>query len=148
MKSIMTSIAAGSLLAALAMGQPRYSLTDLGTLPGGKFSQAWFVNNSGLVSGVATLPDGTQHSVLWDKGKIVDIAKPALGGLNSSAFGSNERGQTAIQAEASAKDPNNENFCAYGTGLKCLPFLLENSVMSQLLCWEATTALSEQMSTV
>jgi len=45
-KTILTSIAASSLLTTLAIAQPRYTVTDLGTLPGGTFSQATFVNNN------------------------------------------------------------------------------------------------------
>jgi probable HAF family extracellular repeat protein len=122
MKSIVISILAGSLLSAVAMAQPRYTVTDLGTLPGGTFSQASFVSNSGLVTGVATAADGTQHSVLWLGGRLFDIT-PRAKGLNSEAFSVNQWGQASVQAEVAAKDPNNENFCAYGSGLKCLPFL-------------------------
>jgi probable HAF family extracellular repeat protein len=111
---------------------PHYTLTDLGTLPGGTFSQATFVNNNGVVSGLATAPDGTQHAVLWDKERIMDIAKPRLAGPNSGAFGVNERGQAEVQAEAFTNDPNSENFCGYGTGLKCLPFLWQDGVMTPL----------------
>jgi probable HAF family extracellular repeat protein len=122
MKSIVTSIAVGSLLSAAAMAQPHYTVTDLGTLPGGSFSQASFVNNSGVVTGVATAADGTQHSVLWLGGRLFDIT-PRAKGQNSEAFSFNQWGQASVQAEVAAKDPNNENFCAYGSGLKCLPFL-------------------------
>src|SRR6059036_551042 len=110
MKSIVTSIAASSLLAALAMAQPppRYTVTDLGTLPGGTFSLASFVDNNGLVTGLATVADGTQHAVLWYKGSIIDIAKP--GTPNSGAFGVNGRGQVDVQAESFDLDPNEENF--------------------------------------
>jgi probable HAF family extracellular repeat protein len=133
MKTILTSIAASSLLAALAIAQPpRYTVRDLGTLRGGTFSQASFVTNNGLITGVSTVPDGAQHAVLWYKGWIGDFATTGLGGPNSYAFGINERAQVSIQAENSAKDPNNENFCAYGTGLKCLPFLWQNGVITQL----------------
>jgi probable HAF family extracellular repeat protein len=133
MKTILTSIAAGSLLAAFAIAEtPRYTVTDLGTLPGGTFSQAFFVSDNGLVTGLSTVADGTQHAVLWYKGRIIDIAKPGLGGPNSAAFGINESGQALVQAEASTKDPNSENFCAYGTGLQCLPAVWQNGVMTQL----------------
>ena len=37
-----------------------------------------------------------------------------------------------MQAESAAKDTNNENFCAYGTGLKCLPFLWQDGVLTPL----------------
>jgi probable HAF family extracellular repeat protein len=110
--------------------KPRYTVADLGTLPGGTFSQASFVNNDGLVTGVATVADGTQHAVLWKGGRIVDIGKP--GGSNSEAFGINQRGQAEIQAETSTPDPNGEDFCGYGTHLTCLPFLWQHGVMTRL----------------
>ena len=48
MKTILTSIAASSLLAALAIAQtPRYTVTDLGTLGGaGTNSNAFGMNNA------------------------------------------------------------------------------------------------------
>ena len=66
MKQILTSIAASGLLAALAIAQPprpRYTVTDIGTLPGGTFSQATFVNNNGLVTGISTVADGSMNNV-------------------------------------------------------------------------------------
>ncbi len=121
MKPIVISIAA-SLLSTVALAQTHYTVTDLGTLPGGSFSQASFVNNSGIVTGVATAADGTQHSVFWLGGRIFDMT-PRAKGQNSEAFSFNQWGQASVQAEVAAKDPKNENFCAYGSGLKCLPFL-------------------------
>jgi hypothetical protein len=44
----------------------RYTLRDLGTLPGGAFSQAAGVTGYGLVSGVSTVSDGTRPSGLRD----------------------------------------------------------------------------------
>jgi probable HAF family extracellular repeat protein len=135
MKHILTSIAASALLATLATAQqshPRYRVTDLGALPDGTFSQATFVSNSGLVTGISTASDGTQHAVLWHRGRIIDIGVPGLGGPNSGAFGVNERGQFMVQAESSEKDPFNENFCGYLTGLACLPALWRNGAMIQL----------------
>jgi hypothetical protein len=53
MRTILTSIAAGSLLAALAIAQtPRYTITDLGTL-GGTYSYGYGINNAGWVGGGA-----------------------------------------------------------------------------------------------
>jgi probable HAF family extracellular repeat protein len=111
---------------------PRYSVTDLGTLPGGTFSQATFLNNNGLVTGISTTADGTQHAVLWQKGSIVDIAKHLPAGINSGAFAVNESGQVLIQAETTTKDPNNENFCTYFTGLTCRAFLWQNGRLTLL----------------
>ena len=134
MKTILTSIAAGSLLAALASAQPqsRYTVTDLGTLPGGTFSQATAVSNNSFISGLAAAADGTQHAVLWYQGRIIDISKPGLLGPNSGAFGINPSGQAAVLAESLVKDPKNENFCAYGTGLKCLPYFWQGGIMTPL----------------
>jgi len=144
---MLTWITAMTIFAALAMPvrivaqeqeqqkaerPPHYAVTDLGTLPGGTFSQGTFVNNNGVVSGLATAPDGTQHAVLWQKGLITDIGTPGLGGPNSGAFGVNERGQVEVQAEGSTTDPNGENFCGYGTGFTCLPALWQHDMMTPL----------------
>jgi probable HAF family extracellular repeat protein len=110
---------------------PTYTITDLGTL-GGTFSQALIVSNNGLIGGLASRADDTQHAALWYNGQIGDISTPGLGGPNSGVFGVNEMGQVSGQAESSAPDPNNENFCGYGTGLKCLAFLWQNGVMTAL----------------
>jgi len=110
----------------------RYVVIDLGTLPGGTFSQATFVNNHGVVTGFSTAADGASHAFLWSKGSITDISSPGLGGPNSAAFGVNEKGQVAGQTENSTIDPNNENFCGYATGLKCLPFLWQEGIMTLL----------------
>jgi len=73
-----------------------YTVTDLRPLPGGTFSQATFVGNTGVVTGVATTADGAQHAVLWGVGgQIMDIATAGLGGRNSAALGITPRGQAA-----------------------------------------------------
>jgi len=112
-------------------GAVRYIITDLGTL-GGPFSEALDVNNNGLVSGVATLTDGTEHTFLWQKGVITDIGTPGLGGSNSAAVTVNERGEAAGPAETTTPDPNGEDFCRFGTHLVCLPFLWQNGMMTSL----------------
>jgi probable HAF family extracellular repeat protein len=135
MKSIVTSIAASSLLAVLALAQParppRYTVTDLGTLPGGTFSQPFFINNNGLVSGGATGSNGNQHAVLWQKGLITDLGTLQKG-PNSITFGDNESGQAVGETEISTADPNGEDFCGFGTHLICLPFLWQHGVMTAL----------------
>jgi len=142
MKSIVTLIAASSLLAALATAQPapHYTVTDLGTFPKGTFSQANFVSNDGFVTGLSGINSSStspQHAVLWYnrgwyKGMITDIGAPGLGGPNSVAYGINASGGAVGQAESSTKDPNGENFCGYGTGLICLPFRWQDAGMTPL----------------
>jgi probable HAF family extracellular repeat protein len=137
MKTILASIAASGLLAALAIAQPpqpRYTVTDLGTV-GGTPGQPYVITNNGLVSGAAATPDGRMHAVLWYKGLKMDIGAHGLGGPNSAAFGVNERGKAVGEAETS--DPDGEDFCgfnAYGfpSDTACLPFLWQNGVMTKL----------------
>jgi probable HAF family extracellular repeat protein len=155
MKStLLNSIWALSLLGALAMpvravaqeGQQeqaqhlqRYTVTDLGPTDN-PFSQATYVNNPGLVTGLDIATDTAQHAVLWYEGLFTDIGTPGLGGPNSGAGGVNEFGQVIGGAETSDKDPKNENFCGYGTGLQCLAFLWQNGVMTPLQTLGGTNA--------
>jgi probable HAF family extracellular repeat protein len=114
----------------------RYIVTDLGTLRGGTFSEAFVVNSNGLVSGTASRRDGTWSAALWYRGLKIDIGTRGLGGQNSQAFGVNERAQAVGQAETS--DPNGEDFCGFHAlglptpGATCLGFLWQNGVMTPL----------------
>src|SRR5271154_7087308 len=98
------------ILAAMAMGaqSPSYKLTDLGPA-GNPFSQAFAIDSFGLVTGVASAPDGSAHAVLWLNGIFTDIGKPGLGGPNSVGGAVNAFGQVIGNAETSLKDPYNEN---------------------------------------
>ncbi len=138
MRTLSISITALSLVAALAapgsinaQARPRYIVTDLGP-PGNPSSQASWVNNFGLVAGGDSAADGTSHAVLWDRGLFFDIGKPGLGGPNSSAGGVNDFGQVIGSGETTTKDPNNENFCGFGTGLQCLSWIWQYGVMTAL----------------
>src|SRR5207249_550470 len=93
---------------------------------------ATYVNNNGLITGFSSTPGGPSRAVVWVGGRIVDIATGGLGGPNSGALGINPSGQVVGSAESSEPDPNNENFCAYGTGLRCLPFLWQGGVTTPL----------------
>ncbi len=137
-----TSTVVLGLLAAFAASaqSQRYTVSDLGTLPGGSFSQATFVNSRGLVTGIATLPDGTQHAVVWYRGSILDIARHSPSGINSGAFAVNDWGQVLVQAETTSSDPNNENFCTYFTGLACRAFVWQNGVTTLLPTLGGTNA--------
>ena len=110
---------------------PRYFVTDLGPA-GNPSSQAGWLNNSGVITGSDTASDGTSHAVLWYGFTLLDIGKPALGGPNSSAGSINEFGQVIGSAETSSKDPNNENFCGFGTSFQCLTFLWQYGTMTAL----------------
>src|SRR4051794_12236953 len=60
---LLISMPALGLLTTLAIAQtPSYHIADVGTLPDGKFSLATSVNNNGLVTGVTTVADETQHA--------------------------------------------------------------------------------------
>jgi probable HAF family extracellular repeat protein len=133
MKTVLTSIAAGSLLATLAAAQPRYSITDLGTV-GGTPGQPYLITNNGLVAGAA-ITSGSMHAVLWYKARKMDIGAPGLGGPNSAAFGVNQHGQIVGQAETSVA--NGEDFCGFNfygfpSSTACLPFVWQNGMMAKL----------------
>src|ERR1700688_2081163 len=98
MKTILTSIAASSLLPGLAIAQPapRFTVRDLGAV-GGAAGQPEMITNNGLVIGVAGFPDGTEHAVLWYDVWRGDFGPPAFGGQNSIAFGINASGDAVGQ---------------------------------------------------
>jgi probable HAF family extracellular repeat protein len=130
MRSILTSMAAAALLAALAIAQtPHYTVTDLGTL-GGTSSTAYGINYAGRAAGAASLPNGNTHAFLAGPGDIMfDLG--TLGGPNSEASGPNASYQLPILAETSKKDPLGNDFCGFGTNLICLPALW-NGTMTPL----------------
>ena len=127
MRPIFTAIAAGSLFAVLTMAQPpKYTVMDLGTLGGaGTNSTAFQMNNLGWVAGSSNLTaGGPQHAFLWfGGGPLIDIGTyqgTACPSCNSGADGPNVLGEAAIGTETSKMDPNDEDFCAYGTHHQCL----------------------------
>ena len=125
MKTILTSIAAGSLLAALAAAQPeaRYRVIDLGTL-GGTYSFGFGINNAGDVAGAAATPAQTDGfaatAALWSKQKgklaIKELGVlgpplfPACPTCNSGAAAVDALGEVAMGSEIATLDPNGEDF--------------------------------------
>jgi hypothetical protein len=109
MKPVLNLVAGSILMIGVAGAQssPKYRVVDLGTLPGGAFSQATAVSDNRLVTGIAADKDGTQQAMLWWAMFHLNIGTR---GLNSGAFAVNNLGQAAVQAEVAALDPNNENF--------------------------------------
>lgn len=140
LKSALTMFATLSLLAILctpsqlaAQARPaatHYYVSDLGTLPGGNFSQPLEINRSGVIAGSSNLSNNDQHATVWSKGQINDLG--TLGGSNSIANGLNNAGLAVGQAETSASDPNGEDFCGFGTHLTCQAFAWQNNVMTPL----------------
>jgi probable HAF family extracellular repeat protein len=136
MKSIIvTSIAASSLFAGLAIAEPAsYTVIDLGTL-GGTYSYGYGINNAGWVSGGAATPTQTdgvsQTAFLWSKERgMQDLG--TLGGPSSEAGGPNASGESAIISETSMLDPLNEDFCAFGTHKQCLGAIWKHGAMTAL----------------
>jgi probable HAF family extracellular repeat protein len=74
------------------------TITDLGPLPGGTFSDAFAINASGQVVGEAGTQDAsgnvvTQHAVRWDAAATTPTDLGTLSGITSSiAFGINASG--------------------------------------------------------
>ncbi|HYK34510.1 hypothetical protein [Alloacidobacterium sp.] len=76
-------------------------VTDLGTLPGGDTSEAFWATESGLIVGLSQngefdpLVDGFPEirAVLWQKGKITDLGTLPDGGYESLAAAVNNYGQ-------------------------------------------------------
>src|SRR5438477_9429202 len=75
--------------AAVARGEFRYAITDLGTL-GGTASSATAINNNGQVVGYSSLADGSTHAFLYSAGAMVDLG--TLGGATSSPNDINDSG--------------------------------------------------------
>src|SRR5262249_14009979 len=125
MKTILTSIAAGSLLAALAVAQPqpRYTVIDLGA-QGGAYSFGFGINTAGDVAGAAATPaqtDGFAATAALCSKRKDNMALTTLGVLgpplfaacptcNSAAAGVSASGEVAIDSEIEALDPHGEDF--------------------------------------
>ncbi len=125
------TMAAQEAVSVQGSAPARYTIIDLGTL-GGSFSLAYAINDNGQIDGFSTLPgDTVQHSFVIEKGVMTDLG--TLGGANSESFANlNNAIQVAGTAETSVTDPNNENFCSFGTNLSCLGFVWQNGIMSPL----------------
>jgi probable HAF family extracellular repeat protein len=67
------------------------AMRDLGTLPGGFFSNATGVNRSGQITGSADTPQGDFHAFLYEMGKMHDLGT-LPNGFQSFARGINRRG--------------------------------------------------------
>src|ERR1700722_15244519 len=114
MKTLLTFIAAGSLLAVSVQAQPRFTVTDLGAV--GADGQPFQITTNGLGAGAA-MAGSALHAAIWYQGKSIDLG--TLSGQNSQAFGANVFDQPGYgpgavvgEAQTSKPDPDGEDFCS------------------------------------
>lgn len=107
-------------------------LTDLGTLAGGSASFAYFVSDSGLITGGSENGDTDpfsgnpeNHAVLWSHGTMTDLG--TLGGASSLGVGVNGAGQVTGFGQNAIPDP----FSFLG-GTQTRAFLWHNGEMQDL----------------
>lgn len=110
--------------APLAKADIEYNVVDLGTL-GGNYSQAYAINNSGQVVGVATLAGGQEHAFLYQNGSMVDLG--TLGGSYSQATAINNSGVIVGTTADSTGQP--------------LGFIYKNGAMTALPALPNTTII-------
>jgi probable HAF family extracellular repeat protein len=114
---------------------------DLGTLPRGESSSAWFISPNGLITGnsqngrldplVAGLPEA--RAVLWRQGTITDLG--TLGGHESIGTAVNDRGEVVGAATNSTPDQCSSYYLfLYGStaGTQTRAFLWRNGKMRDL----------------
>ena len=100
-----------------------YSVTDLGTLPGGTRSRAYGINNAGQVTGYS---DG--HAFVYSNGQMMDLnalIDPALGVTLLEGRGINDSGQivanSAFRAYLLTPIPEPGTLALLGAALAALP---------------------------
>src|SRR5208337_3119263 len=64
---VMAIVLVASSAIAAKVKHHHYTITDLGTLPGGSSSYGYGINNLGEVTGTTIAADGTYHAFLWSK---------------------------------------------------------------------------------
>jgi probable HAF family extracellular repeat protein len=140
MKTTLVLIAAGSVCGTIALAQSptRYRVTDLGTL-GGAYSYAYGVDNAGRVAGGSAKANQTgglsQTAFLWHGGQPIDLGTLAGSNCpdcNSEAGGPNASGEAAVISETAKQDPNNEDFCGFGTHRQCLAAVWTHGTLKPL----------------
>jgi probable HAF family extracellular repeat protein len=108
-------------------------LTDLGVLPGGDASNAFWISDNGLIAGNSTkgvgdplVPIQETRAVLWKDGTAIDLG--TLGGNESGALSVNKRGQVVGFATNTIPEPF--PFSLFGTQSRA--FLWRDGAMQDL----------------
>jgi probable HAF family extracellular repeat protein len=122
----------GDCFLPIAFQRQKGVLTNLGVLPGGDASAAFWISDNGLIAGNAStgvvdplVPVIAQvRAVLWKDGQIINLG--TLGGNQSSALSLNNRGQVVGAATNTIPDPSS----LYTTQLRA--FLWQDGVMQDL----------------
>jgi uncharacterized membrane protein len=121
--------------------------TDLGALPGGASSAAFWINSNGLITGnsengeldpvIPGLPE--LRAVIWKNGKIRDLG--TLGGSSSFSQAVNDRGQVTGLALNGIPDP----FSFYYQYLYCLPFQIcpANATQTRGFVWDEKDGMQD-----
>ena len=134
----LLTILGGSAAQAQTPKPKHYTVIDLGTL-GGTYSDAYGINDAGVVSGGAATPSQTnglaQTAFLWINGKMKNLG--TLDGskcpqCSSEAGGPNAENVSALISETALTDPNGEDFCGFGTHRQCRAAIWKEGVMTAL----------------
>ncbi len=97
-KLLLFAFVLSTVLSEIASAQTYpYALTDLGTLPGGFWSEARGINNSGQVVG-NTVVDSVSRAFIYANGQMMDLGL-LPGGRYTTAFAINESGVVVGGAE-------------------------------------------------
>lgn len=110
-----------------------YSFVPLDSL-GGSVSFAINIDDFGQASGTSLLDtNAILHGQSWEHPPhTIDLG--TLGGPNSAVFQYNHgrAGQFVGWSETSQTDPNDENFCGFGTSYVCLGFIWQHGKLRSL----------------
>lgn len=117
------------------VAQTSYRVTDLGSLHDGVFACAMGLNQQGWTESMDGYIEGNNfvgRAVVNVPGHKIDLG--TLGGIDSwiNWGGINEHGEAVGMAETAVPDPDGEDFCGFGTGLTCRPFIWKNGHMTAL----------------
>jgi probable HAF family extracellular repeat protein len=121
--------------------------SDLGTLPGGASSAAFWINSHGWITGnsqigetdpvIPGLPE--LRAVIWKDGRIRDLG--TLGGSSSFSQAINDRGQVTGLALNDVPDP----FSFFYQYLYCLPFQIcpPNATQTRGFVWDEEEGMQD-----